>query len=307
MADRAASLLAKIRNKSKKMGWNSMQSLQLFCQEEFIRRINLSRYKDAFILKGGLLIYVLSNFGSRTTRDADFLVENISNSPERMREIISEIINTKSENDFVTFELVNLKEIAKEKKYKGVSAFLVAKIKNTRTGINIDFGFGDTIIPSPKTTTSPVQVEGFEKPTIRAYPLETIIAEKIDAILDRMELTSRMKDYFDINFILQNFDFDGTILKEAINRSFENRLRNYNVERFQKVLLFHNDSSMDIKWHAFLRKAKLPEVSFQDVIANLQQFLEMPMAAVFEARDFTKKWNCKKRKWLNGINKNVPF
>lgn len=297
MADRAASLLAKIRNKSKEMGWNSMQSLQLFCQEEFIRRINLSRYKDAFILKGGLLIYVLSNFGSRTTRDADFLVENISNSPERMREIIIEIINTKSENDFVTFELVNLKEIAKEKKYKGVSALLVVKIKNTRTGINIDFGFGDTIIPSPKTTTFPVQVEGFDKPTIRAYPLETFIAEKIDAILDRMELTSRMKDYFDINFILQNFDFNGTILKEAIHRTFENRLRNYNVERFQKVLLFHNDSSMDIKWHTFLRKAKLPEASFQDVIANLQRFLEMPMAAVFEAKDFTKKWNCKECKW----------
>lgn len=257
MADRAASVLAKIRNKSKEMGWNSMQSLQLFCQEEFIRRINLSKYKDTFILKGGLLIYALSNFGSRTTRDADFLVENLSNSPERMREIIHEIINTESENDFVTFELANLKEIAKEKKYTGVSAFLIVKIKNTRTGINIDFGFGDTIIPKPKTATFPVQVEGFSCPQVRVYPVETIIAEKIDAILDRMELSSRMKDYFDIHFILQNFDFDGATLKTAIARTFENRQRNYDMNRFQKVLQFHNDQSMGTKWKAFLKKSKI--------------------------------------------------
>lgn len=168
---------------------------------------------------------------------------------------------------------------------------------NTHTGINIDFDFGDTIIPSPKTTTFPVQVEGFETPIIRAYPLETIIAEKIDAILDRMELSSRMKDYFDINFILQNFDFDGSVLQEAITKTFKNRFRNYNMERFMKIRLFQNDSSMNTKWHAFLKKAKLPEASFQDVIANLQQFLEMPMVAFFSEQDFTKKWNCKEGEW----------
>lgn len=298
MADRAASVLAKIRNKSKEMGRNSMQSLQLFCQEEFIRRINLSKYKDAFILKGGLLIYALSNFGSRTTRDADFLVENLSNSPERMREIIHEIINTESENDFVTFELANLREIAKEKKYTGVSAFLIAKIKNTRTGINIDFGFGDTIIPKPKTANFPIQVEGFSSPQVRVYPVETIIAEKIDAILDRMELSSRMKDYFDIHFILQNFDFDGATLKTAIARTFENRLRNYDMNRFQKVLQFHNDQSMGTKWKAFLRKAKLPEIPFQGVIASLQKFLESPIQAYFNNKDFSRKWKSKEQKWI---------
>ncbi|MCL4103400.1 MULTISPECIES: nucleotidyl transferase AbiEii/AbiGii toxin family protein [unclassified Fibrobacter] len=298
MADRAASVLAKIRNKSKEMGWNSMQSLQLFCQEEFIRRINLSKYKDTFILKGGLLIYALSNFGSRTTRDADFLVENLSNSPEKMREIIHEIINTESENDFVTFELANLKEIAKEKKYTGVSAFLIVKIKNTRTGINIDFGFGDTIIPKPKTATFPVQVEGFSCPQVRVYPVETIIAEKIDAILDRMELSSRMKDYFDIHFILQNFDFDGATLKTAIARTFENRQRNYDMNRFQKVLQFHNDQSMGTKWKAFLKKAKLSEIPFQDVIASLQKFLELPIQACFNNKDFLLEWKSDEQKWV---------
>lgn len=298
MADRAASVLAKIRNKSKEMGWNSMQSLQLFCQEEFIRRINLSKYNDAFILKGGLLVYALSNFGSRTTRDADFLVENISNSPEKMREIISEIINTNSENDFVSFELVSLKEIAKEKKYSGVSAFLIVKIKNTRTGINIDFGFGDAIVPEPMTTNFPVQIEGFASPQIKAYSLETIIAEKIDAILDRMELTSRMKDYFDVNFIPKNFNFDGSILKTAIARTFEKRHRNYDMNRFQKVLQFHNDSSMETKWRAFLKKAKLPEISFQNVIESLQKFLESPMQAYFDNRDFLLEWKSDEQKWV---------
>ncbi len=197
-----------------------------------------------------------------------------------------------------SFELVSLKEIAKEKKYSGVSAFLIVKIKNTRTGINIDFGFGDTIIPKPMTTNFPVQIEGFASPQIKAYPLETIIAEKIDAILDRMELTSRMKDYFDVNFIPRNFDFDGSILKTAIARTFENRQRDYDMIRFQKVLQFHNDSSMETKWRAFLKKAKLPEISFQNVIESLQKFLEMPMQAYFDNRDFSLEWKSDEQKWV---------
>jgi len=274
-----------------------MQCLQLFCQEEFIRRITLSRYKDSFVLKGGLLIYALSNFESRTTRDADFLVERLSNSIEDMRIVINEIINTSTENGFVQFELMNLKEIAIEKKYKGVSASIVVKIKNTRTGINIDFGFGDTIVPEPDKRTFPTQVKGFNAPEIRCYPLETIVAEKIDAILDRMELTSRMKDYFDIFFIQQNFDFDGKILVEAISKSFENRLRNFNNERFQRIIQLQDDPAMNTKWQAFLRKSKLSNVDFSKVIEDMQNFLQLPLNAGFSKTDFNLAWNHEVKEW----------
>lgn len=274
-----------------------MQCLQLFCQEEFIRRITLSRYKESFILKGGLLIYALSNFESRTTRDADFLVERLSNSIEDMKNVINEIINTTSKNDFVNFELISLKEIAIEKKYKGVSASMVVKIKNTRTGINIDFGFGDTIVPEPDKRTFPTQVKGFNAPEIRCYPIETIIAEKIDAILDRMELTSRMKDYFDIFFIQQNFNFNGKILVEAIRKSFENRHRDFNNERFQRIIQLQDDSAMNTKWQAFLRKSKLSNVDFPKVIEDMQNFLQLPLNAVFSKTDFNLAWNHEVKEW----------
>ena len=147
MADMAASVLARLKNKAAASGRSHQLCLQLFCQEEFLRRLEKSGYAENFVLKGGLFVYAVTDFDSRVTVDVDFLLRKVPNTPEQVKAVLEEIIAVPTENDFVTFEIKNVAPIAVTKKYAGVGATVVARIKNTRTPFGIDFGIGDVIVP----------------------------------------------------------------------------------------------------------------------------------------------------------------
>jgi len=150
MADIATSVLARLKNKTAESGRSYQLCLQLFCQEEFLRRLEKSKYAENLVLKGGLFIYSLTDFDSRVTVDVDFLLRRIPNTPEQLKAILEEIIATDTDNDFITFEIRDVTPIAVAKKYAGIGASLVAKIKNTKTPFDIDFGVGDVIVPKQK-------------------------------------------------------------------------------------------------------------------------------------------------------------
>lgn len=209
MTDIAASVLSRLKNKAKSTGKSYQLCLQLFCQEEFFRRLEQSKYCENLVLKGGLFIYTLTKFESRVTLDVDFLLRKLPNTPEQMRTVIEEIVRTPSDNDFMTFEIKEVSAIALEKKYAGIGASLVCHIKNVRVPFSIDFGVGDVIVPCSEKRNIPTQLSGFASPKINTYSLETTIAEKIDAILNLMEYSSRMKDYYDIYYLSRKIDFDG--------------------------------------------------------------------------------------------------
>ena len=184
----------------------------------------------------------------------DFLLRKLPNTPEQLRVILEEIIATETSNDFVTFEIKTVAPIAVAKKYAGIGTSLVAKIKNTKTPFGIDFGVGDVIAPGQEKRKIPTQLDDFEAPTVNTYSLETTVAEKLDAILSLMEFSSRMKDYYDLYYLANKFDFDGAILTEALKRTFENRGHKFTVEQFEQVMAFGSDDAMRKKWKAFCRK-----------------------------------------------------
>ena len=192
MADMAASVLAKLKNKAKASGISYQQCLQLFFQEEFLRRLAGSKYADNFILKGGLFIYTLTNFESRATVDVDFLMRGLNNDLARMDEIIAEILAVDTGNDFVTLKAGKTEPIAVQRKYHGVSTQITGYIKNVRVPFNVDIGVGDVIVPHAERRNIQTQLEGYDKPEILTYSLESSIAVKFDAILLRFELTGRM-------------------------------------------------------------------------------------------------------------------
>ena len=129
MADTAASVLARLKNKGKETGRSYQLCLQLFCQEEFLRRLEKSQYAENLVLKGGLFIYSITGFDSRVTVDVDFLLRKVPNTPEKLKQVLEEIIATSTGNDFVTFEITNIAPIAVAKKYAGIGASLVAPQK----------------------------------------------------------------------------------------------------------------------------------------------------------------------------------
>ena len=142
MGDIAASVLAKLKNKAKASGISYQQCLQLFFQEEFLRRLAGSEYAQNFVLKGGLFIYTLTNFESRATVDVDFLMRGLSNDLARMDAIIGEILAVDTGNDFVTFKAGKTQPIAVQRKYHGVSTQIIGCIKNVRVPFNVDIGWG---------------------------------------------------------------------------------------------------------------------------------------------------------------------
>ena len=246
MADIAASVLARLKNKAKESGRSYQLCLQLFCQEEFLRRLEKSKYAENLVLKGGLFLYSLTDFDSRVTVDVDFLLRQIPNTEE--------VIAIQTGNDFVTFEIKDITPIAVAKKYAGMGASMVAHIKNTRTPFGIDFGVGDIIVPKQEKRKIPTQLNDFVSPIINTYSIETTVAEKIDAILSLMEFSSRMKDYYDIYYLASKFDFDGVTLTEALKKTFENRGHSFTIAQFEQVMTFDNDDAMQKKWKAFIRK-----------------------------------------------------
>ena len=274
MADKAASVLTKLKNKAKESGRSYQLCLQLFCQEEFLRRLENSRYANNFVLKGGLFIYTLTEFESRVTMDIDFLLQRLPNTPQQLKTVIEEIILTDTGNDYISFEVRNIQPIAVTKKYAGITASLMAKIKNTKTPINIDFGVGDVIIPRQEKRAIPTQLAEFEKPVVNTYSLETTIAEKIDAILDLMEYSSRMKDYYDIYYLSKHFEFDSEILSEAMRKTFANRNHSFSKEQFDQVMQFGTNPEMKKKRHFFARKININDIDFEEVMREIKEFLE---------------------------------
>ena len=298
MADMAASVLARLKNKAAESGRSYQLCLQLFCQEEFLRRLEKSKYSENLVLKGGLFIYSLTDFDSRVTVDVDFLLRKIPNTPEQLKSVLEEIIAIETGNDFVIFEIKDVAPIAVAKKYAGIGASVVARIKNTKTPFSIDFGIGDVIVPKQEKRKIPTQLSDFDAPTVNTYSVETTIAEKIDAILSLMEFSSRMKDYYDIYYIANKFNFDGKVLTEALKKTFANREHIFTVEQFEQVIGFADDDAMQKKWKAFVRKIDDKTDDYSTVLKTIKAFLAKPFAAAIEGKDFSKQWVANSGKWM---------
>lgn len=290
MADKAASVLAKLKNKAKSSGTSYQQCLQLFVQEEFLRKLSKSGYEDNLVLKGGLFIYTLTNFESRATIDVDFLLRAVSNSIEDVKVLIEKIINTPTGNDYISMTAKGFEEISPQRKYHGISAQIIVQIKNVRVPFNVDIGVGDVIVPCAEERIINTQLPDFEAPIIKTYSLESTIAEKFDAILQRFELTGRMKDFYDIYYLARTFDFDGAKLQTAIFKTLQRRGTAYDRDSFKRIVALAEDEDMQKRWKYFLKNINDNTLEFNIVIDEIRTFLEPVFDAIVEENKWQKEW-----------------
>lgn len=297
MADKAASVLAKLRNKAKASGISYQQCLQLFVQEEFLRRLSKSGCEDNLILKGGLFIYTLTNFESRATIDVDFLLRGYSNSMDNIKELISKIIEIPTGNDYIVMTAKGFEEISPQRKYHGISTQIIGQIKNVRVPFNVDIGVGDIIVPRAEQRKINTQLPGFEVPVIKTYSLESTIAEKFDAILQRFELTGRMKDFYDICYLARTFDFNGAKLQTAIFETLQRRGTPYESNSFKRIVALAEDEDMRKRWKYFLKNIKDDKLEFTVVIEEIQAFLEPVFEAIVNEVEWQEQWNTLVMSW----------
>ena len=302
MADKAASVLAKLRNKAKEIGISYQQCLQLFVQEEFLRKLSLSGYDDCLVLKGGLFIYTLTNFESRATVDVDFLLRKYSNSMNDIKELISKILNTPTGNDYIIMTAKGFEEISPQRKYHGISVQITGQIKNVRVPFNVDIGVGDVIVPKAEQRTINTQLPDFEATIIKTYSLESTIAEKFDAILQRFELTGRMKDFYDIYYLSRTFDFDGAKVQTAIFETLQHRGTTYDKDSFDRIVSLVDDIDIQKRCKYFLKNIKDDTLDFSTVINTIQLFLEPVFDAILSEDEWQKIWESKENSWRNHKN-----
>lgn len=182
-------------------------------------------------------------------------------------------------------------QITLDKKYPGVKTKFLAQISNVRIPFSIDIGIDDVIIPGPLLCLIPTRLDGFEEPEIYTYSLESTIAEKLDAILQRMETTSRMKDFYDIFYLSGIFNFSGDVLRKAVMETTNHRGHVLDKAVFSRIKDFPSDYFLLTQWKAFL-PAKEAGLSLDEAINNLIQFLEPVVLSIIDDRPFDQQWGC---------------
>ena len=295
--DMGASVLSRLKKQARDTGINYQTCLQLFAQEEFLRKLEMSQYAENLILKGGMFLYTISNYEGRPTMDIDFMLKRMSNDLADMEKVIKEVCQADTHNAFITLEVLGTREITLEKKYSGVNINLMARIKNVRVPFSIDIGVDDVIVPGAVKRSVTTRLEGFKEPNIYTYSLESTMAEKFDAILKRMTATSRMKDFYDIFYWSQVFDFEGRVLQEAIFETLQHRGTSYERDSLEKIIAFDQNEFLQNLWNNYDPGPGLEKPDFSAVLIQIERFLGPVYEAILQENEFWGMWSSKENMW----------
>jgi hypothetical protein len=264
--------------------------LQYFAMERFLYRLSQTKHADSFVLKGALLFRIWDTPDSRATRDIDLLAY-LDNSPDNLADIVRDICTVDSADDGLEFEpeTVDARRIKEDADYEGVRIRFRGQLGNARVHMQVDIGFGDPVHPAAVEAYYPTLLE-LPAPSLRVYPPETVVAEKAEAMVHLGSLNSRMKDFYDIWRMSQHFNFEGTVLCEAIRRTFGNR--NTAVIEFDELVSeLLNNENIQKQWAAFLSKSAVsgPE-AFPEVLALIGDFLSPVFSSVKNNKVLDQEW-----------------
>ena len=295
-----ASIQSRLKNISRQEKKSFDLILLLYFQERFLYRLSISPFSEKFIIKGGLLLFSMTDFQTRPTKDIDFLAHHISNDTEQLKAAVQQMCRIPCPDDSVLFDedSVDSEPITETAEYGGVRIRVTAFLGNIRKQLQLDIGFGDVVIPKPQVIQYPVLLD-MGIPTIQAYSLESVIAEKFEAMVTLSVVNSRMKDFYDIYTLLNSYDFDGRILQESVYETFSKR--GTIVERHHVIFtdLFVKDHARIAQWNAFLNRTGLESVSFETVICEIIKFLKPIYDTLLDEAEFFQTWNSSTKEWID--------
>ena len=267
MIKNAKSLMDKSRNLAAKYNITANEVLQNYMFERILERLSVSKYKNNFILKGGLLLSSIMGIDTRTTMDMDTCIKGINLTEEQLYEVLNEILNIDI-NDGVKFEIKNSNPIREEDDYGGLKYNLVAKFDNLRVNLSIDIATGDLITPKEIEYDYKMMFEN-RSLKIMTYNIESIIAEKVQTVISRGILNSRMKDYYDLYYLMKYKDFSNKDLKNAIENTFCKR--NTDIQSTNKVIREIEESEfLKDLWKRYSEKYQYAKnIKFEEIISSI--------------------------------------
>ena len=294
-----ASIKDRLKNKSRETGKTLQELYTLYGLERTIYRLSVSRYREHFVLKGGIFLYALyrGNY-PRSTTDIDLLAQRISNVEDDMKKVFSEIFSQEAD-DPLRFDLDSLvvSPITEFKEYHGVNISVMAYLDRTRIPISIDVGFNDLIYPEKTEMDFPITLEDNSIPRIYAYSLYSSVAEKFEAIVSLGYDNSRFKDFYDLYVLAVRNDFDGNMLSEAIRETFAHRGTGLtDIAAFEPA--FAADSLRLTRWNAFTKKKQaMIAVSFDEALRIIRSFMMPSVQFVIGVGKCPGYWSHESQTW----------
>lgn len=298
-ANLAASILARLLNLAKQRGDDYSLLLNRFGMERLLARVSVSPHADRFLLKGALLFALWYDTPHRPTRDADLL----GFGPDDEATLIATFrdIAAMDLGDGIVFDLGSVKAdaIREDNTYGGTRITLVARIGSARCALQIDVGFGDAVTPAPQTVLYPTLLDDFQAPTLRVYPVYTVVAEKFQAMVMLGQANSRMKDFFDLAVIARRTELDGATLAAAIAATFARRRTALPMERpLALTRQFSEDDAKLSQWQAFLNKNRIVADGLGDTVALLDDLRWPPTQVAAAGSQATATWRPEALCWV---------
>jgi predicted nucleotidyltransferase component of viral defense system len=289
-----ASVRARLLEVSKERHEDFTLMLMNYAAERFLYRLSRSNWRDQFVLKGAMLFAVRIGEPYRPTRDLDLLGTGEA-SEAAIEAAVRGIVATPTDDDGVSFDLSTLQvhPIREDNRYGGIRAVVRAHLAEARIHVQIDIGFGDAITPAPLDLHFPTLLVDMPAPNVLAYPTETIVAEKVEAMVDLGRSNSRMKDFADLAMAARRVAFDGDTLVAAVRATF--RRRQTPLPDGEIVALsdaFAEDERAQANWRAFAGRSQLKGFeSLNKVVTELRPFLLPPLEHARNDAPFTARWD----------------
>jgi predicted nucleotidyltransferase component of viral defense system len=289
----AASVRARLMNEAKRTRTDYNQLLVRYAIERLLYRLSVSPHRESFVLKGAMLFAVWEGSAHRPTQDVDFLGFG-DPSAERLTGVFRDLCGVAAPEDGIVFDpaSVRAEEIRTTDDYGGTRLTVGCGMGGAKLRVQVDVGFGDAVTPAATDALYPRLLPDFAQPNLRVYPKETVVAEKLEAIVKLGLLNTRLKDYFDLHYLSRTFEFDGPTLVRAIAATFERR--GTPLPAHLPVALtdaFAEDPAKKIQWSAFRRRlGGMPAEPLAQVIAALAAFLEAPVIAANSKAGLGMRW-----------------
>lgn len=274
MSNSAQAVKDKLRNISKEKNVDFNSVMRFYMYDRFVERLSKSKYKDNFILKGGFYLSKLFGLDNRSTMDIDTAIRKTKFTEENIIKMITEIIN-KDVDDNVKFGIKKTEPIRDEDEYGGLRITINFTLENMRDSFHIDIATGDPIHPGPDDYKYESLI-GNEVYKVWSYNLETVLAEKIETILSKLEASGRMKDYYDI-YLIHKFKFNKinkTKFRGAVEKTFEKR--EFNADLGANLNVVKNSKILRDKWTSYSRKNSYARnLEFDETIKCLEEFINI--------------------------------
>lgn len=273
MIKNAKSLIDKSKNKAVQNNITVNEVLQNYMFERILERLSISEYKNNFILKGGVLLSSIMGIDTRTTMDMDTCLKGINLTEEQLYKVLKNILDT-DVKDGVTFEIKNSKPIREDDEYGGLKYNILAKFDNIKVNLSIDIATGDVITPGEIEYNYKMMFED-KALKIMTYNIESIIAEKFQTIISRNVLNSRMKDFYDLYYLIKYSTFSKDDLRLAIEKTFDKRNTDIKLINSNISVIQESDLLQDL-WKTYSQKHKYTkDIKFEDIIETIKKISKL--------------------------------